>query len=313
MTYEYDYFQNNGYIVLKKLINEKKIDILLDELNSFKDSNKLYYSQSDHNWIRVKDKLDNFNLLGSSFENFTNLMWANSLKKAGRDILQSDEILEALKSVSKEKKFCMWQNMFFDKSTGTVDHIDSWYLDTSPMGNLVAAWIALENIDGSGGNFHIYPKSHKKLPSSWMKLNHDEFVKWSNEISKNFKKKEILLDKGDVLLWHPLLLHGSSSQVEEGKSRKSLTAHYYPMNFLRGGGGKEEQRGTNIYKIKVRKQNSKSRNFGYKIYCRDSRRVAFKASISGFIKYYLNFKNSPNMLMNRLKYKFLTNESKRKN
>ena len=53
----------------------------------------------------------------------------------------------------------MWQNMFFDKSTGTIDHIDTWYLDSDPMGYLFGAWIALEDIDGKGGVFHVY-QSH---------------------------------------------------------------------------------------------------------------------------------------------------------
>ena len=47
----------------------------------------------------------------------------------------------------------MWQNMFFDKSVGTVDHFDSWYLDTDPPGSLIGAWFALEDIDGKGGTF----------------------------------------------------------------------------------------------------------------------------------------------------------------
>ena len=38
--------------------------------------------------------------------------------------------------------------MFFDRSTGTVEHQDSWYLDTDPPGNLVGVWYALEDIQG---------------------------------------------------------------------------------------------------------------------------------------------------------------------
>ena len=44
----------------------------------------------------------------------------------------------------------------FDRATGTIDHIDTWYLDTEPMGHLIAAWVALEDIDGQG-EFHVYP------------------------------------------------------------------------------------------------------------------------------------------------------------
>ena len=120
----------------------------------------------------------------------------------------------------------MWQNMFFDKSVGTVDHFDSWYLDTDPPGSLIGAWFALEDIDGKGGTFHIYPHSHKIDFSQCFNYSHDEFIKFSADKAKKFDKHELKIQKGDVLFWHPNLIHGSSSQNTEGYSRKSLTAHY---------------------------------------------------------------------------------------
>ena len=104
--------------------------------------------------------------------------------------MQSEEILESLRSVSEETDFCMWQNMFFINLL-SVDHIDSWYLDTNPMGKLVAVWIALEDIDGEGGTFHIYPRSHLAIPDEWANLDHDHFVKWSKKICEKFDKKPL--------------------------------------------------------------------------------------------------------------------------
>ena len=94
--------------------------------------------------------MDINNLLKVSFQNFTDILWANSLGKAGRNILQGEEMRNALSDISNSQEFIMWQNMLFDKSTGTIDHLDSWYLDTNPYGNLLAAWIALEDINGEG-------------------------------------------------------------------------------------------------------------------------------------------------------------------
>tara|TARA_Y100001968_G_scaffold17076_1_gene13562 strand:- start:643 stop:1086 length:444 start_codon:yes stop_codon:yes gene_type:complete len=145
----------------------------------------------------------------------------------------------------------MWQNMLFDKSTGTIDHIDSWYLDTNPPGSLLAAWVALEDIDGKGGSFHVYPKSHKNSSKSWIGLDHNKLIDWTKLCQKKYEKKKILLKKGDVLIWHPLLIHGSSSQKEAGFSRKSITAHYCPNDLLMGGNGLSESIETPNYKKKV--------------------------------------------------------------
>ena len=295
-------YLENGYYVCKALISKKKINNILYELAKFKDSNKIYYSQSEHNWRRIKNDLDNFGLLECSFENFTDLPWAKGLSEAGREILQSVEIQNSLKKISDYEDFCMWQNMFFDKSTGTIDHIDTWYLDTDPMGGLIGAWIALEDIDGSGGEFHLFPKSHIIDKKEWRGKSHNEFVSWSKEKTKFFKKKSILLNKGDVLFWHPSLLHGSSLQKINGCSRKSLTAHYHPIDLLRGGGGKSTKVDKE-YLRKVNIQKKSSRKYGYEIFARSSRRSILKFALIGLTKYLIGgIINSPKNLMNRINY-----------
>ena len=297
-----NYYLENGYVIFKSLISNEKIEIILKELKKFKDSNKIYYSQSEHNWRKIKNDLDNNNLLECSFENFTDLPWANSLSKAGRDILQSKEILFALRTLSNYKEFCMWQNMFFDKSTGTVDHIDTWYLDSDPMGHLFGAWVALEDIDGKGGVFHVYPKSHLSINKSWKNISHDEFVNWSKVEAQKFQQKPLFLNKGDLLLWHPSLIHGSSLQKDKGFSRKSLTAHYYPINFLRGGGGINSINDKS-YKKRLIKQQSSMRSYGYPIMARSSRRAILKFATIGITKFiFSSVLNKPKNLMNRKNY-----------
>ena len=136
--------------------------------------------------------------------------------------------------------------MLFDKSTGTVDHADTWYLDTKPRGQMVASWIALEDINESAGRFFVYPKSHKlNIPENInqkIKSNF-EYVNFINQflISKKLNKYAPELKKGDVLFWHPFTIHGSLSQKDPKYSRKSLTAHYHPI-------GAEEQELQNLKK-----------------------------------------------------------------
>ena len=297
-----EYFQENGYVIIPNLIKNKFIDNLLFALKEFKKNNSLFYSQSDHNWRRIKNDLDKDSLLSSSFENFTNLIWAKKLSKSGRDILQSEPILQILRELSDEKNFCMWQNMFFDKSTGTIDHIDTWYLDSDPMGYLFGAWIALEDIDGKGGVFHVYPKSHLSKNNSWKDTSHKEFINWSKKESLNYEQKPLFLKKGDLLLWHPSLIHGSSLQISEGFSRKSLTAHYYPINFLRGGGGKNSIKDKN-YQKKLLNQQSSMRSYGYPILTRSSRKEIIKFATIGVTKFiFSSFLNKPKNLMNRKNY-----------
>ncbi len=296
-------FSDNGYFLFPNLISETIINQFLDELNNIKNRNSLYYSQSEHNWRLIKDDLDKNNLLNCSFENFTDLIWEKKLSNIGKKIIQSKEIDECLKLISKYNKFAIWQNMLFDKSTGTVDHLDSYYLDTDPLGELIACWIALEDIDGSGGEFHVYPKSHKSSDIEWSKMDHDNFVSWSLKRTSNLKKKSINIKKGDALFWHPLLFHGSSKQKVIGKSRKSLTAHYFPINFLKGGNGKNNDPKTDKYKKDLKKQFDHYRDLHLPIYSSRRHRDIYKFSIKGLIKYSISFLNKPFNKMNRTFYK----------
>ena len=305
MSSEKEYYEENGYILFKNVITDEKIDFLLEEFEKFKKKGKIYYSQSHHHWRSCLKDVDQFGLLTCSIENFTHLLWAKTLSNLGLNILLSNQINEFLKLILDHNEFCMWQNMFFDKSVGTVDHFDSWYLDTDPPGSLIGAWFALEDIDGKGGTFHIYPHSHKIDFSQCFNYNHDEFIKFSTDKAKKFDKFELKIQKGDVLFWHPNLIHGSSSQNTEGYSRKSLTAHYFPINYkkcLGGYRGKKSDSNSESYKNSLREQMKFVSRYSHKIYTKKFR-YSYKDSVQGFIKYYTNYKNTSHWVMNRQLFK----------
>lgn len=297
------YFKEHGYCIYKNLINETKITHLLDSYESFKRSGGIYYSQSNHNWRNAIHDTDEHGLLQKSMENFTDLPWAPRLGRFGRDILLSKEINACLCELSdKNLDFCMWQNMLFDKSTGTIDHIDTWYLDTDPMGDLIAAWVALEDIDGKGGEFHVYPGSHLSESTNyehWKDLDHDQFVKWSDDLRKKYSCKSIHLNKGDVLFWHPRLLHGSSIQKISGHSRKSLTAHYYPVSSNKRVRGLSSDSTTKIFYELASENIKKIKRYGRLPIYANRRRLHLRDSLIGILKYTLNINNHDMMLMGR--------------
>ena len=257
-------YEKNGYVIVKGAISKSKIIKFKDSLELHKSLGSIYYSQSHHNWRRMSEDLDEFGLLTCSVEKFTDTFWLNPLKKLGRDILLDKNIKNILCSVRPYREWVMYQNMIFDKSTSTVDHIDSYYLDTIPAGELVGAWIALEGITGEGGAFRVYPGSHKYSYPCLNGLSHDDFIDIVSGIKSEYCPNELLVEEGDIILWHPRLIHGSSGQAKEGISRKSITAHYYPSGFVRGGNDETILTGSAEYQ-KLAKKHSGSRKIGYAI------------------------------------------------
>ena len=122
--------------------------------------------------------------------------------------------------------------MFFDNSTGTKLHQDTWYLDTVPNGKLVGVWIALEDIDITSGPFCIYSHTDTK------KVGMNEFNFDDLENDPKFKKAfpkadryDFTARKGDILIWDSFSIHGALSPKDSTKTRKSITAHFYPSDL----------------------------------------------------------------------------------
>jgi ectoine hydroxylase-related dioxygenase (phytanoyl-CoA dioxygenase family) len=50
-----------------------------------------------------------------------------------------------------------------------------------------------------------------------------------HEIRSHIKPKKFLAQKGDVLIWHPGILHGGSYASNQSKTRNSLVFHISPF------------------------------------------------------------------------------------
>ena len=230
-------FYDEGYVIIRNLINEELITNILDSLKKFKKKNVYYYTQSSHTWVK-SSKTNREGFLIDSIQSPTKQRNCGELKYAAEKIISCKEISEILQEISESRRFINWQNMLFDKSTGTIDHADTWYLDTKPRGNMIAAWIALEDIKEAAGRFFVYPKSHKlNIQENINNTFKDNYLyaKFMHKFIKenNLKKFAPPMRKGDVLFWHPFTIHGSLNQKNSKFSRKSLTAHYHPVGSAR--------------------------------------------------------------------------------
>jgi ectoine hydroxylase-related dioxygenase (phytanoyl-CoA dioxygenase family) len=132
------------------------------------------------------------------------------------------------------------QSLYFEFGSQQALHRDSIVVPTPIFGELLAAWIALENIDPASGPLEYVPGSHK-LPMfefrpgqymfdgssmgepeirAAMKFHDDESAR------RGLKTGRFLARRGEVLIWHSALLHGGAPVSDETKTRKSFVVHY---------------------------------------------------------------------------------------
>lgn len=269
-------FLDKGYLIFKNAIDTSSITALENHFSEVKNKGLPYYSQSKHNWRLFSDDIDEFGNLSESIEKFTDLFLCPTLGKLGRDILQSQEILNCLKKTHGFENYTLWSDMLFDKSTGTIDHYDNWYLDTFNDGHIVGAWIALENIDGSGGSFYVYPGSHHYVEKEAAPKSYDEFLAFCRNYADKNEPHELHVNKGDLILWHSKLIHGSTLSTANNLTRKSITAHYFPSHMLMRTNALKPmaQLSDDEYSNYLLKQQKSCRSFGRPIqYCKNRRQL----------------------------------------
>jgi phytanoyl-CoA hydroxylase len=131
------------------------------------------------------------------------------------------------------------QSMYFEGNSATWEHQDSYYLDSEKVGEMAAAWIAMETIAPRSGRFFICPGSHKvRLDEHGVANNiaehHDVYIA---SVVNKIKDLELqirapVLEKGDVLFWNALTIHGSLDSQDPIRSRSSVTCHAIPSSRL---------------------------------------------------------------------------------
>ena len=138
------------------------------------------------------------------------------------------------------RKTLPFQTIMGHKGSNQAAHSDAIHMTTYPLGYLIAAWIAMEDIHPDSGPLEFYPGSHRRLPyllsneagikllgfkSNYHKLYEPMIRKQIKE--KNLHSKTFVAKKGDVLFWHSNLLHGGKQRSDLSKSRKALVCHYF--------------------------------------------------------------------------------------
>ncbi len=178
---------------------------------------------------------------------------ANSVNKYMFAFRQSEVIREAgtgqlreLVSALLGHEATLFQSINFLSGSQQPTHSDSIHMSTYPLGGLVAAWVALEDITLDNGPLHYYPGSHK-LPY-YLNADYDnEGTRWltgdkdykayesfiQERVAEQELPREVFLAKaGDVFLWHANLLHGGEPHLDKGRTRKSMVFHYFSQGHI---------------------------------------------------------------------------------
>lgn len=231
------YYDAQGYVVVRDLIDPLVCDQvrrLFDaEVKPFKgyiyrqaSANPERHVITDHGYM-LNSILNIHAVDPRSFVQF---------RRAGTDLITSAPMQRAVQVVLGEPGKIV-QSMYFEGNPATWAHQDTYYLDSERLGQMVGAWIALEDIAPGAGRFFIYPKSHLVdlgLNRGQMSIasNHTGYKKQVIDVIRQhgLECRAPALRKGDVLFWGSKTIHGSMETSQPQYSRSSITSHYIPAS-----------------------------------------------------------------------------------
>ncbi len=214
-------WSKDGYCILNKFFSSQEIDSYNHEVESLIENKTVKFKNGDRIMFAIHH--------------------SERLKSAG----QNKKLLQAL-DLLLGKKVELFQSINFIEGSQQRTHSDSIHMTTFPYGNIIAVWVAMEDIGPNCGPLHYYPGSHK-LPyvmnvdygntGSKYKLGQKTYGDYENYIEtlvkKHRLKKEIFqAKKGDVFIWHANLLHGGEKVIDEKSTRKSMVFHYYAKDAI---------------------------------------------------------------------------------
>jgi ectoine hydroxylase-related dioxygenase (phytanoyl-CoA dioxygenase family) len=117
-------------------------------------------------------------------------------------------------------------------------HQDMAVFHIYPHNHLIGAWIACEDVNPESGPLVLYQGSHRTgmfpgftdYPQTNLRTADEEtaagYQAWVDAAATRYERHEFRARKGQVLLWHGMLIHGGAPIIRRGSSRKSLVLHY---------------------------------------------------------------------------------------
>jgi len=222
------FYEENGFLVIPSLVPEPLIDRckerFLDIVDGAKDTGAI---------LRMKDLSlkDVTNLPNERIYNkIQDFVWDDILSQY---ILLPDllDYVQCFTGPNIRAVHTMLINKPPDSGSRTSRHPlhqDLHYFPFRPADRIVAAWTAMERIDGGNGCLQVLPGTHSSQPLLQHDYPEDGAVNGMYHGVKGLDGRErapLHMEKGDTVFFHPLLVHGSGVNTS-GRFRKAVCCHF---------------------------------------------------------------------------------------
>lgn len=231
-----DYYDREGYVIFRNLIPAELCDRAVDSFEREVKPYQGYMYRQTTSGDPEKHIFTDYGYLLNSILNIQdlNIKTFPQFRENSLSILTHQKMYDAVKTILGEPGKLV-QSMYFEGNPSTWAHQDTYYLDSTEIGRMAAAWIAVEDIQPGAGRFYIYPGSQKidmtKNGGDFdIAFNHSKYKNLILNVIEKYglECRAPAMRKGDVLFWSAKTIHGSLQTRQPELSRCSFTAHFIP-------------------------------------------------------------------------------------
>jgi ectoine hydroxylase-related dioxygenase (phytanoyl-CoA dioxygenase family) len=219
----------DGYVVFRGLIEPALIDAALDDLDRFwRERTPISIDLLTTGERTTIDAADP-SVRSAPYKANDLYLYSENVRKIflNEKIVRFGELLFGDKVVG-----C--NSLMFEYSSQQPAHVDHIYMTPTPARRLFASWVACEDIRPDAGPLELWAGSHRLAPYDFGETGYHfaperdaEHTRYIAEAKERFPRHEFLAKKGDVLLWHAMLVHGGGPIRTPGATRKSMAFHYF--------------------------------------------------------------------------------------
>lgn len=219
-----------GFCVVENSVDSNQIDKAMESFFAWKKR----HSADLKPFMRNEIALDRIINIHNTLPEFTPLFTENKSLKVQDYLYKSDTAL--------------YTSLFFEQGSTQGIHRDIPVFWTLPSYHYFGTWVALEATDKDNGPLIVMAKGHKipvidraalgrefHADPNNIPANNEEM--WNSYQSKvrslcaemGLVEEQVHVNKGDTIVWHPLLPHGGAPILNWERTRYSLVVHTTPV------------------------------------------------------------------------------------
>ncbi len=230
-------FIDHGFVILEGAVPEATIEAVLADVEATLDGR---LPPRDAEWWTHEGKHHGRATRAIMREDAAKMLDLHATSPATQAMIFAPPIARFLELVF-ERPPLAFQSLTFELGTRQPVHQDTAFVRVSSALELVACWVALEDITPGSGELVYYPGSHA-LPeelfegrSKWVPSGTTVVPDYSDRLHERSRAAGLSLTRffprrGDALFWAADLVHGGAPDVEPGRTRRSHVTHYCPLD-----------------------------------------------------------------------------------